>query len=126
MTLINVCTYSISFGAGMGRRLQMAMASETNPSSKRAQRNAASDSISRQLVSASSEANNRRRLKRSTSEIKNIAIQPLKAPQLETTLRWIESELMDDRVEISDDDSFLIDLEVYKHNLWSLGYQHNL
>lgn len=104
----------------------MAMASETNPSSKRAQRNAASDSISRQLVSASSEANNRRRLKRSTSEIKNIAIQPLKAPQLETTLRWIESELMDDRVEISDDDSFLIDLEVYKHNLWSLGYQHNL
>lgn len=115
MTLINVCTYSISFGAGMGRRLQMAMASETNPSSKRAQRNA-----------ASSEANNRRRLKRSTTEIENIAIQPLKVPQLETTLRWIESELMDDRVEISDDDSFLIDLEVYKHNLWSLGYQHNL
>lgn len=126
MTLINVCTSSISFGAGMGKRLKMAMASETNPSSKQAQRNAASDSISRQLMTASSEANNRRRLKRSTTEIENIAIQPLKVPQIETTLRWIESELMDDRVEISDDDSFLIDLEVYKHNLWSLGYQHNL
>lgn len=122
MTLINVCTSSISFGAGMGKRLKMAMASETNPSSKRAQRNAVSDSISRQLVIASSEANNRRRLKRSTTEIENIAIQPHKVPQLETTLRWIESELMDDRVEISDDDTFLIDLEVYQHNLWIVGY----
>lgn len=121
---INVCIYSISFGTGTERRQQMlplAMPNVTNPSSNWAQRNEALNNSSQQLMNATSEANNQKELKRRTTD-ENIAVQPPEVHKLETTLGWIESELMDDRLEISDDDSFLIDLEVYKHNLWMLAF----
>jgi hypothetical protein len=99
-----------------------AMLSETNTLHNWAQRNEATGSSSQQLTTASSEVNNERALKRRITDAENIPIQPLKVAKLETSLRWIERELMNDQVEFSDDDLFLIDLEVYQHTLWTLAY----